>query len=58
MQEDFSGKINVEIHTTNSEAAKGYVFRGSTTVFLDDEQVPIQTALEPTAMRKYLQNYI
>ena len=57
MKEKFSDKLDLEIHTTNSEAAEGYVFRSSTTVFVDDEQVPIQTALDSTAMENYLQDH-
>lgn len=52
----FPDTIDVEIHTINSEAAKEYVFKGSTTIFLDDEQVPLQTALDATALQKYIQS--
>lgn len=58
MQVDFADAIEVKIHTTDSEEARGYVFRGSTTVFLDDKLVPLQTALEPAAMRNYLEEHI
>ena len=58
MKEKFKDEIDLEIHTTSSEAAKGYIFRGSTTVFLDNEQVPLQVATDPGAMEAYLQDHI
>ena len=58
MKERFPDKIDLEIHTTNSEAAIGYIFKNSTTVLLDNEQVPLLTALNSTAMEDYLQDHI
>jgi hypothetical protein len=55
LKEKFPNDLDLEIHTTNSEAAKGYVFKSSTTVLLDNQMVPLQTALSSPAMEDYLQ---
>lgn len=58
MKNKFADKIDLEIHTTDSEAAKGYVFKGSTTVFLDNKEVPLQAATNAAAMDDYLQKHL
>ena len=58
MKEKFADSLDLEIHTTDSEAAKGYIFRNSTTVLLDDEQVPLLTALNAPAMEDYLREHM
>ena len=58
MLEKFSDTLELEIHTTDSEAAKGYIFKNSTTILLNNEQVPLLTALNSSAMEDYLQEHM
>ena len=54
MQEKFADSLNVHIHTTDSEEAKGYTFKSSTNVLLDDEWVPTDVAIDNDKMENYL----
>ena len=58
MKKKFPDQIDLEIHTTDSDAAKGFLFSASTMVLLDNEQVDLQTATEPAAMEKFLQEHL
>jgi hypothetical protein len=54
MREKFPGSLNVHIHTTDSEEAKGYTFKSSTNVLLDNEWVPTDVAIDNEKMENYL----
>jgi hypothetical protein len=54
MQEKFADSLNVHIHTIDSEEAKGYTFKSSTNVLLDDEWVPTDVAIDNDKMENYL----
>ena len=58
MKEKFPDQIDLEIHRTDSDAAKGFLFKASTMVLLDGEQVNLQTATDPAAMKKFLQEQL
>ncbi len=54
MQEKFSDKLNVRIHTMDSEEAKGYTFKSSTNILFANEWVPLDVALDQEKMEQFL----
>jgi hypothetical protein len=60
MQAKFGARLSVKIHTLDSEAAKPYALRlkGSTTVFFDDEWVPLAIAIDKAQMEAFLSSKI
>lgn len=54
MKDRFNGQIDLQIHLTNSDEAKKYQLRGSTTVFLDNEWVPLDVAISEERMAGHL----
>jgi hypothetical protein len=54
MREKFGHKLNVQIHTIDSEAAKGYTFKSSTNVLFDNEWLPLDMATDKTKMEQFL----
>ncbi len=54
MQKRFDGVLNVQIHTIDSEAAKGYTFKSSTNVLFAEEWVPLDVALDKEKVGNYL----
>jgi hypothetical protein len=56
MREKFGEKLEVNIHTLDSEEAKHYApaFKGSTNVFLDTEWVPLRVAIDKSRMEALL----
>lgn len=54
MQEKFADSLDVHIHTIDSEEAKGYTFKSSTNVLLDNEWVPTDVAIDTDKMENYL----
>jgi hypothetical protein len=54
MRDQFGPALDVQMHLVESEAAKHYQLRGSTTVFVNDEWVPLETALSEDQMAAYL----
>jgi hypothetical protein len=54
MKEQFKDAIDVQIHLNDSEAAQGYELRGSTTVLVNEQRVPLDVALSKSNMADYL----
>ncbi len=54
MQEKFGDKLNVKIHTLDSEEAKGYTFKSSTNVLFADEWLPLDVATDKEKMEDFL----
>jgi len=54
MQKKFGERLNVQIHTIDSEAAKGYTFKSSTNVLLDNGWLPLDVATDKTKMEQFL----
>ena len=56
MKDRFGERIDLAIHLVDSEEAAKYGLRGSTTVFIDDELVPLDVATSAEKMEAYLAN--
>lgn len=54
MKERFGDQIDLQIHLADSDEAKQYPLRGSTTVFLDNEWVPLEVAISEEKMANHL----
>jgi hypothetical protein len=54
MQEIFKEKLELQIHRADSPEALPYNLRNSTNVFINDELVPLDVALDAIAMEKYI----
>jgi len=54
MKEIFKDTLDLQIHRTDSAEAIPYKLRSSTTVFVNDELVPLEVATSATAMEKYV----
>ena len=54
MQNTFGNTLNVQIHTIDSDAAKGYTFKSSTNVLLDNEWLPLDVATDTAKMEQFL----
>jgi len=50
----FQDSIDLNIYTNDSEEAKEVEIRGSTSVFVNDEAVPLEVALSNQKMESYL----
>jgi len=55
MKDHFGETIDLEIHLIDSPEAVNYVLRGATTVFLDNEWVPLDIATSRGRMQEYLE---
>lgn len=53
-EKKFDERLNVQIHTIDSEAAKGYTFKSSTNVLLDNEWLPLDVATDKAKMEQFL----
>lgn len=56
MKDRFGEMLDVAIHLVDSEEAARYELRGSTTVFVNDEWVPLDVATSADKMEAYLAN--
>lgn len=54
MRDIFKDKLELHVHRTDSPEALPYNLRSSTNVFINDELVPLDVALDATAMEKYI----
>ena len=54
MQEIFIDALELHIHRADSPEALPYNLRSSTNVFINEELVPLEVALDATAMEKYI----
>ncbi len=54
MKQKYDGKLDVEVHLNTSEAARDYVLRGSTTVLVNEQFVPLDIATSRVRMDEYL----
>jgi len=54
MQEIFKDALELHIHRADSPEALSYSLRSSTNVFINEELVPLEVALDTTAMEKYI----
>jgi len=54
MKEKFGDGIDLSIHTNDSEEAKNYDLKASTTVFVDGNFVPLDIALSEKKMEEFL----
>jgi len=60
MKERFGEKLNVKIHTLDSEEARPYAleFKGSTNVRLDNAWVPLNVAIDTGKMEEFLAQHL
>ena len=56
MKGRFGEMVDVAIHLVDSEEAARYELRGSTTVFVNNEWVPLDVATSVDKMEAYLAN--
>lgn len=54
MQEIFKEKLELHVHRTDSPEALLYNLRSSTNVFINEELVPLEVALDASAMEQYI----
>ena len=54
MKEKFDDRINLNIYTNDSEEAKGYTILSSTNVYVNDQLVSPEIALDKKRMLEYL----
>jgi len=54
MDERFGDKLEVGIHTLDSEEARGYTFKSSTNVLFENEWLSLETALDKEKMAEFL----
>lgn len=58
MQEKFGDQLDLQIHRTDSEEAKAYTLRSSTTVLVNQEMVPLDVATSGEKMAAYLEEIL
>lgn len=58
MKEQFKGAVDVQVHLNDSEATRGYVLRGATTVLVNNQWVPLDVATSRARMAEYLTDEI
>jgi hypothetical protein len=54
MPEIFKDKLVLYVHRTDSQEALPYNLRSSINVFINEELVPLDVALDVTSMEKYI----
>jgi len=54
MKDQFGAALDVQLHLVDSDEAKKYALRGSTSVFLGEEWVPLETAMSEAQMALFL----
>lgn len=54
MKDRFNGQIDLQIHLTDSKEARQYELKGSTTVFVNGEFVPLDVATSEAKMGEHL----
>ena len=54
MKKKYGKKLDLKIHTIDSEEAKPYKFKSSTNVFFQKESVPIDMATDSKHMAAFL----
>ncbi len=55
MKDRFGEKIDVALHLVDSEEAAKHELRGSTTVYVNDEWVPLDVATSADRMQTYIE---
>uniref|UniRef100_C6E9I7 Uncharacterized protein n=1 Tax=Geobacter sp. (strain M21) TaxID=443144 RepID=C6E9I7_GEOSM len=55
MKNLFGEAIDLHIHLIDAPEAANYVLRGATTVFLNEEWVPLDTATSADRMQEFLE---
>ena len=55
MKDHFGETIDVAIHLIDSQEAANYELRGSTTVYLNDQWVPLDIAMSAKNMQTYIE---
>jgi hypothetical protein len=58
MKAKFGEKLEVRILTTDSEEAKGYVFKSSTNVLFDNDWIPLEVATDKSKMETFLSSKV
>jgi hypothetical protein len=58
MKEQFNDAVDVQVHLNDSEAARGYVLRGATTVLVNDQWVSLDVATSRARMVAHLTDEI
>jgi len=58
MKKLFGEKLDLHIHTTDSEEAKKYNFRSSTNVLFDGELLPLDVSTDRNRMKDFLSEKI
>jgi hypothetical protein len=54
MQDIFKDKLELHVYRTDSPEALPYNLRSSTNVFINEELVPLDVALDTAAMEQYI----
>ena len=57
MKDKFGDGLCLNIYVNNSKEAESYSLKASTTVFLNDEWIPLDIATSKEKMEDYLANY-
>jgi len=57
MKEKYGDDVELSIHPTHSEAAKGYNFKKSTNVLVNDELLSYDIALDREKLEQYISEY-
>lgn len=55
MKDHFGEAMDLHVHLIDAPEAANYVLRGATTVFLNDEWVPLDIATSAGRMQEYLE---
>lgn len=58
MKQKFGDQIDLNIFQNDSEEAKGYTLLSSTNVFVNDQLVPLDTALDQKKMTGFLNEIV
>ena len=54
IKENMGAAVNLDIFTNDSMEAMNYKLRSATTVFVNGEQLPLETALSVEKLEEYL----
>jgi len=58
MKEKFGEELDLNIYTHDSEEAKPYDLKASTTAFVDQEWIPLDTVTSNERMEEFLNKHI
>ena len=58
VEEKFGEKVNLKIYTNDSAEALKYNLKSATSVFVNGELVPLETALSQEGMEEFIQKLV